>query len=139
MRYLAWLAVLLSSCGATSDEQQILQVITRAESAAEDRNTAAVLALVADDYSDAQGFDKAQLRNFLRGYFLTHPKIELLVDVGAVEFETANRARVPVRVGMLGMRGVTQQRPDADFETLLVDLQRRDGEWVVMRANRRAQ
>jgi hypothetical protein len=54
--------------------------------AAEARDASDVLDLVADDYEDAQGFDRAQLRNFLRGYFLAHPKIELLVNIESLEF-----------------------------------------------------
>jgi hypothetical protein len=65
--------------------------------------------LVADDYSDAQGFDKEQLRSFLRGYFLTHPRIEIFVRVGAMEFPAQDLARVRVEVTMVGTRGVEER------------------------------
>jgi len=45
------------------------RVIGSVENAAEARDTSDVLAFVADDYSDAQGLDRAQLQNFLRGIF----------------------------------------------------------------------
>ena len=45
-----------------------------------------MLEFVADDYEDANGFDRTQLQNFLRGYFLAHPKIELLVNIESLEF-----------------------------------------------------
>jgi hypothetical protein len=131
------LAVVLAACRTASDDQRVRALIQALEEAAEQRNTADVLAHIAADYQDAQGLDRAQLRNFLRGYFLSHPKIELLVRVGTVEFETANRARVQVELALVG----TQQSggtalPTGDLETLRVELQRRDGAWLVVRADR---
>jgi hypothetical protein len=79
-------ALLLACAARSSDEEQVRALIDDMETAAEARDASDVLDLVADDYQDAQGFDRAQLRNFLRGYFLAHPKIELLVDIESLEF-----------------------------------------------------
>ncbi|HEX6397877.1 MAG TPA: hypothetical protein VFZ95_10660, partial [Steroidobacteraceae bacterium] len=89
-----WAVISLSSCGArSSDEEQVRTLFADAESAAEQRDASDVLAFVADDYEDANGFDKTQLRNFLRGYFLANPKIELLVSVESLEFPADGLAR----------------------------------------------
>ena len=127
----------IAGCTASSDEQKVRAVIDAAESAVQARDTSDVLKLVTDDYTDSQGFDKAQLQQFLRAYFLTHPKIELVVTVGAIEFETANRARVRVDIVLLG----TQVRPGAttltgDTEALQVELKRQGAEWRVTRVDR---
>ena len=80
-------AILLAACGAkSSDEEQVRALIDAVETAAEARDTSDVLEHVADDYADSHGFDKTQLQNFLRGYFLAHPKVELLVNIESLEF-----------------------------------------------------
>jgi hypothetical protein len=109
-----------------------------AEQAAEARDTSDAMALVADDYSDGQGFDKEQLRNFLRAYFLTHPKIELFVRIGAVEFPGRDLARVRVEVTMVGTRGAEERSESiaGENEALRVELQLRDSEWKVTRVDR---
>jgi hypothetical protein len=96
------------------------------------------MALVADDYSDSQGFDKEQLRNFLRAYFLTHPKIELFMRVGTIEFPAVDLARIRVEMTMLGTRGVEERSESiaGENETLRVELQLRDSEWRVTRVDR---
>jgi hypothetical protein len=96
-----------------------------------------VLALVMDDYTDTQGFDKTQLQQFLRGYFLIHPKIELVLNVGPIEFETADRARVRVEILMIG----AQRNGDAtalagDMESIQVEFKRHASQWRVARADR---
>jgi len=84
--------VCLASCGArTSDEERVREVVAAMETAAEERDASDVLEHVAANYEDAQGFDRAQLTHFLRGYFLAHPKVELPVDIESVEFPADGR------------------------------------------------
>ena len=97
------LLLVVSACSSGSDEDQVRAVIAAAEEAAEARDTSQLMDLVADDYADGRNFDKAQLTQYLRGYFLLHPKIEIVTRIGEIEFETANRARVPVEVAMVGL------------------------------------
>ncbi|HEY6123752.1 MAG TPA: hypothetical protein VIV63_03810, partial [Steroidobacteraceae bacterium] len=81
MKFLTLLvtASLLAACAAEpSDEERVRSVIESVEEAAEARDTSDVLEHVADNYADARGMDKTQLQGFLRGYFLAHPKLELL-------------------------------------------------------------
>lgn len=132
------LIAFITACGGTTDEQRIRAVITAAEEAAEARDTSDVLKQVVDDYSDGQGFGKEQLRDFLRAYFLTHPKIELLVNVGEIEFPARDLARVQVQVTMLGTRGAggERERLTGDAQALRIELQLRDSEWRVTRVDR---
>jgi hypothetical protein len=120
----------LVACGArSSDEEQVRELIVSAEESAEARDSSDVLDLVADDYSDAQGLDKAALGNFLRAYFLSHPKLELIVNVESVEFPADGLARAVVTVA-------TVELANPDVERLAVELRRHDGEWRVARADR---
>ena len=118
----------LAACGSrSSDEEQVREVITQMETAAEARDAGDVLAFVASDYSDSSGFDKTQLQNFLRGYFLVNPKIELLVSISELEFPVAGLGRA--RVGVTSL-------PAGDRASFNVELRQEGGEWRVARADR---
>ncbi len=124
------LATTLSACGArSSDEERVRELFANAEEAAEARDTSDVLALVADEYTDAQGLDKTSLGNFLRGWFLAHPRVELTVVVESLEFPVDGLAQANITVGNLAR--------EVEVERIKVEL-RRDGEdWRVVRADRR--
>jgi len=136
----------LAACRHTTDEDQIGAVIAAAEVAAEARQTSDVMRWVADDYRDERGNSKQELAQFLRGYFLTHPKVELLVKIGPVVFETATRASVLVEFAIVGTQttgqtsgqndGETQTSLTGDFEALHMQLRKDDSQWLVVRADR---
>ena len=128
----------LVGCGAkTSAEEEVRALVTSAEEAAEARDVGDVMKLIADDYADAQGFDKTQLTNFLRGYFVIHPKIELVVDIGAVEFPAEGLARTRLTIAMVGTQGAgNDASATGDLETVQLELQRKGDEWRVTRADR---
>jgi hypothetical protein len=120
----------LSACGArSSDEEQVRELFANVETAAEARDTSDVLAFVADDYEDTSGNDKIRLQDFLRGYFLANPKIELLVSVENLEFPADGLARAEVMVTRVSLS-------DPDRLHLRVELRRADGDWRVKRAER---
>jgi hypothetical protein len=119
---------LLTACGArSSDETQLRELIDAVETAAEARDASDVLEHVARDYSDGQGFDRTQLQNFLRGYFLVHPRVELLVAIDNLEFPVDGLGRA--RVGLTSL-------PAGDRVALQVEFRREAGEWRVSRADR---
>src|ERR1700752_2493986 len=89
----------LAACGArSSDEQKVRELVVNMENAAEKRDSSDVLEFVADDYEDAKGFDKTQLKNYLRAYFLAPPTIQLMVSVEELEFPTDGVAHAEVTV-----------------------------------------
>lgn len=120
----------LAACGArSSDEEKVRELFADVESAAEARDTSDVLAFVADDYEDTNGFDKTQLQNFLRGYFLANPKIELLVSIESLEFPADGLAKAELTVTRVSLS-------DPDRLHLKVELRRTAGDWRVKRAER---
>ena len=123
-------ASFLVACGAkTSDEEQVRALVSAVETAAEERDTSDVLTHVADNYADSAGFDKMQLQNFLRGYFLAHPKVELLVTVDSLEFPVDGLAQAVVTVA-------TVELTDPDLRRLKVEFRRMEGGWKVVRADK---
>jgi len=124
------LTATLVACGAkSSDEQQVRAVIDAVETAAEARDASDVLEHVADNYADSNGFDKSQLRNFLRGYMLAHPKLDLLVTVESLEFPVDGLAQAVVSIA-------TVELTDPDMQRLKVEFRRSGKEWQVVRADR---
>ena len=129
------LATLLVACAErSSDEQQVRELIASAEQAAEARDTSDVLALVADDYADAQGRNRDELRGTLTAFFAMHPKLELIVDIESIEFPAEGLAQARVKV-----RGLDVSRLDVgESIALAVELRRDGGDWRVARADRSA-
>jgi len=123
-------AILLAACGAKpSDEQQVRELVNAVEAAAEARDASDVLEHVSDSYADSAGFDKAQLQNFLRGYFLAHPRLELLVNVESVELPVDGLAQAVISV-------TTVDFTDLDAQRLKVEFRRSGSTWQVVRADR---
>ena len=124
-------AFALAACVSEgSPEQQVRAVISQAEEAAEARDASAAMELVADEYSDENGFDREQLRRFVHGYFLMNPSINLLVRVEDVRFPADELAQARVTVGMLG------QGLETRLETFDVELVKAGGDWRLRRADR---
>jgi hypothetical protein len=120
----------LSGCGTrSSDEDQVRELIAGVEAAAEQRDASDVLAFVADDYEDARGFDRSRLQDFLRGWFLAHPKVELLVNVERLEFPADGLAQSEISVTSVSLS-------DPDHVRLKVEFRRGGGGWRVQRADR---
>jgi hypothetical protein len=123
-------ASMLAACGTkSSDDEQVRALVSEIETAAEARDTSDVLEHVADNYADSAGFDKSQLQNFLRGYFLAHPRLELLVTVESLEFPVDGLAQARLSVA-------TVELTDPDIQRLKVEFRRSASGWQVARADR---
>jgi hypothetical protein len=122
--------IFLAACGAkSSDEQRVRALIDEVETAAEARDTSDVLEHVAETYADSGGLDKTQLRDFLRGYFLTHPKLELVVNIESLEFPVDGLAQAVISV-------TTVELTDPNRQQLKVEFRRSGSDWQVARADR---
>jgi hypothetical protein len=136
----ASLAFIASCAPRTSPEEQVRAAIAAAEQAAEARDVGATLALVADDYGDDNGFDKARLRDFVRGYFVLHPSLELIVRIESVEFPAEDLAQVQLGIASVARRGngASGAGLNLDSEDLRVEFVQVNGEWRVCRVDRGA-
>jgi hypothetical protein len=124
---LVFMTTLVGCTERSSDEEQVRQLIAGAEQAAEARDASDVLEFIADDYADSNGSDKTQLQNYLRGYFLANPKLELLVSIDELVFPVPGLAQARVAVTSL---------PAGDRATFRVELRQQSGQWRVSRADR---
>ena len=137
----AWLlaisVLLLAACGPReTPEAQVRAVIDRGEQAAEARKLSGLMELVSPAYRDEQGNGTEELRQYLRGYLLTHQSIHLLARVESVEFPYRDMAKVSLTLGTLGRETASAAALDlaADVYDVDLELQLEDGNWRVTRA-----
>jgi hypothetical protein len=111
-------------------------VIAHGEEAAEARNLSGLMDLVSPAYQDAQGGNREDLKQYLRGYLVTHQSIHLLTRVDSVAFPYSDMARVSLTLGTMGREAAGASAFDlaADVYDVELELQLTDGSWRVTRA-----
>jgi hypothetical protein len=132
----ALLVLCLAACGpGETPESQVRAVVARGEKAAEARDLSGLMDLVSPKYQDGQGAGREDLKQYLRGYLVTHQSIHLLVKVDSVEFPYKDMAKVAVTLGTLGREAATSTFDLAgDVYDVDLELQLDDGDWRVTRA-----
>jgi len=134
---------LVSCAPKDSPEAQVRALFARAETAAEQRDLAALRPMISDKYADAEGQDKKAIEAVLRFYFLRNQSIHLFTRIQGIEFPEPARARAVVLVAMAGQPNKTGQeleRLHADLNRFVITLTYEDKEWKVTAAEwRRAE
>jgi len=99
------LALLLSGCSRTSDEQRIRDAMAAMQQAMESRNPRAFMAHVSDDFiGNSADFDRAALANLLRIEVLRNESIG--ATLGPIDIEMqGDRARVRTAATFTGGSG----------------------------------
>jgi hypothetical protein len=143
LRGSALLAALALSGGAAcggpppTPEEEVRATLAAAEAAVRAHDLGALKDLVASDYRDAAGRDKAELGSLLTAHFLRNSSIHLLVRVKSLEVQAPGRATVEALLATAGrpIPGL-EALAELDAELLWLDLglARRDGEWAVTSA-----
>ena len=92
----------LYACGddAGSPEAQIRAYVTAAELSAEARDVGGINDLIADEYSDRNGYDRNAVSNLFRVYFMQHQSLHLLTRIEKLSFPASDVADVTVTVGV---------------------------------------
>ena len=112
------------------------EFVTRGEQAAEARDLSGLMALVSPAYDDGQGGGREDLKQYLRGYLVTHQSIHLIARIDSIEFPYEDMADVSLTLGALGRESQGESTFDlaADVYDVDLELQLNDGEWRVTRA-----
>jgi hypothetical protein len=133
----ALLVLLAAACGPRgTPDAQVRAVIARGEAAAEARDLSALVDLVSPTFQDGRGGNRDELKQYLRGYFVTHQSIRLLIRVDSVEFPYKDMAKVSLTLGTVGRETADASAFDlaADVHDVELEFQLEDGEWRVTRA-----
>lgn len=130
----AGLCILLFGCGGTGPgpEEEIRAWVHRGQEAVEDRDRGTLLDMVSPAYADARGNDRDDIGNLLRYYFLRHDRFALLTRIDDIKVVGETAATLELEVGMAGTGGDAGFRADA--RRLELELERRDGEWLLIGA-----
>ena len=132
-----WAAAMLGGCAQSgTPEAQVRAVIAAGEQAAEARDLSGLLEHVSAAFLDEHGGGRDELKQTLRGYFVTHQSIALLTRIESVEFPYRDLARVRVTVGTLGREAAGRTAFDlaTDIKEIVLELALEDDEWKVVRA-----
>lgn len=137
--WLVWVVLALAACSrdAGSPETEIRALVAQAQTAAEERKVGDLRALIADDYTDAHGYDRKTVENLIRLHVLRNQSIHLFTRIGAIAFPQPDRATVRVAAAMAG-RPVASAGElvgvNADLYRFDLNLIRQGGAWRVERA-----
>lgn len=95
---------LLSGCGGpeAGPEEQLRQWVSAGQQAAESRERRDLLDLISPSYVDARGFDRDDIGDRLRVYFLRQQSIKLLTSIEEIRLFGDSAAEIDLTVGMAG-------------------------------------
>jgi hypothetical protein len=129
--------VMLGGCGEKgTPDAQVRAVIAAGEAAAEARDLGGILEHVSPAYRDGNGAGRDELKQYLRGYLVTHQSVHLLTSIESVELPYRDFARVQLAVGTIGRERAGAAALDlaADMKNVVLELQLEDDGWKVVRA-----
>ena len=134
---LAWFACIALAtaigCGRSDPERELRSAVATMARAIEQREPAAFLDSISDDFARESGaFGKQELRRLLAGVYLRNEKISVNAVVTHVRID-GDRARAKVRVLATGGAGLLPERGQSwDFD---LAWRREAGRWKVYNAD----
>jgi hypothetical protein len=97
------IVAVLAGCGpSTGPEEAVRLWVDDAETAAENRDRGALLAMIAESYADARGNGKADIEQMLGIWFLRNRSIVLASKIDNVTIMGGTAATVLLTAGMAG-------------------------------------
>jgi len=122
----------LFGCGdpPAPPEQAVRAWLAEAEEEAERKDRTALMARIAASYTDARGYERADLDRMFRIMFLRQNSIVLLVDIDSIVIHQETAADVVLRVGMAGSNN-SALGFSADAYRFELELQLEDDDWLL--------
>lgn len=98
------LSSLLGACGGpgVGVEEQVRQWVSSAEEAAEARERRALLDLISPAYQDGHNYDRDDIDEMLRAYFLRRTSVELITSIDEVRLYGDSAAEIDLTLGLAG-------------------------------------
>ncbi len=127
----AFTIVFLSSCTEKSPEEEIIEFIDNVAKHVENKSTGSLRKLIAEDYSDDNGFAKSEILRIAAGYFLRKQSINVLYKTEDIIInEEENYATITIYAAI---SDTELQKDDlrllqAEFHKLVVRL-KKDSDW----------
>ena len=127
----------LSGCSKDDESARIKKIITTVQTAAEQKNTKAILEHLSKSYRDPQGLNYEGVRGLLAGYFFRYPKISVYLNALAISIDgDSAQARFQAVLTSAEKTGsITDAIPDSlgvwNFD---VSLRKETGQWKILSA-----
>ena len=95
---------MLAACGEprSEPEEEVRAWVAAGVAAAENKERRNLIGLVSESYADARGYDRDDIEDMLRIYFLRQHKIGLLTKIEEITIYGGTAARLIMTVGMAG-------------------------------------
>lgn len=127
--------VFLAGCGGPQEgpEELVRAWVDAAEAYAEDKDRQGLLGMIDENYTDARGYDRRQIGDMLRFYFLRQKSVGFVTNINDVKVMGDTAALVNLTVVMAGTNAdALGVRADAyNFE---LELENFDDEWKLIGA-----
>jgi hypothetical protein len=133
------LVSLLFACGREdSPEKQIEKLVAAGKEAVEARKPGELKELIAEHYGDDHGRTRRDIVALAARYLYANKNIHLFTRIGELTFSGPDTARLRIYAAMAGQNvsdldALLNMR--ADLYLFDLDLGRKDGEWLVVRAD----
>jgi len=132
--FVFFLALLLLHCGPKSDEELILELIEEISGCVEKKDIDSLLVYLADDYSDFEGRNKEETRDFIERYL--RPRMGIVVNILSSEIEEIVLPEAYVKVKVALSSGASRVfrkliRVSSDNYRVKVRLRNTDGAWKI--------
>ena len=127
--------VVLGGCGGpeAGPEEQLRQWVSAGRQAAETRDRGDLLDLISPAYVDTRGFDRDDIGDRLRVYFLRQQSIKLLTSVEEIRIYGDSAAEIDLTVGMAG-KNDSVFGFSADAYRFQLELERDGDDWLLISA-----
>jgi len=127
---------ILTGCGSNDPDSELRELIERTEIAAEERQTSFFRQLLSDRYTDVRGNDRDGMIDIIRGYFLTHQSLEIVLRIESIELIGDDAAEMSLLAGVLGQRAGASLLSGLDgrLYDLELELVEDGGDWQVIGA-----
>jgi len=127
--------VLLSGCGGpqAGPEEQLRQWVSAGQQAVESRERRDLLELISPAYVDARGFDRDDIGDRLRVYFLRQHSIKLLTSIEEIRIFGDSAAEIELTVAMAG-KNDSVFGFSADAYRFQLELERDGDDWLLISA-----
>jgi len=126
---------LQSGCGGpeVGPEEQLRQWVSTGQQAAESRDRSDLLDLISPAYVDARGFDRDDIGDRLRVYFLRQRSIKLLTSIEEIQIFGDSAAEIELTVAMAG-KNDSIFGFSADAYRFQLELERDGDDWLLISA-----
>jgi hypothetical protein len=129
-------AAAAGGCGSGDPEAEVRELIAKAESAAEARDTGFFRDTISASYADRRGQSRDDVINVIRGVFITNASVEVISRIHTIELAGADAATVKMQAALVGKReGASLLDVDGDLYDIELELVRDSGDWRVISAD----